>query len=929
MVTMQSQSEKPKKAPRKHVTTACVPCRESKIRCDGTTPHCHNCERKGKDCRYQHGDDKRKVSLRAATELFSARIDQLCQFIYDHGLEPPPMKPEDEAGMNRVLDTLQIPRAVLKKSSPEKVDAPNEQTRPVARQSPERNSPDVPSLEGREGRSVKDSALGAAHSLIPSPQQISSAERSQDPVNFFGVNPGPSTNYPSTHWGFTLPTAESLGSIYANLDGASNYQNEGSISSPDSLHLPPDFTQQPGAMLGQAQNDTDDDSASGEEDEAENDVIEQLSHRIGTLKIAGDGHLRFYGATSNLNLVDVSAAQQRQRPDARTVRHDGQDILNHLRVGQPVDQALEDHLIELYFTWQNPSTYVVDKDMFMTARSRWRNDLEDTPFYSEVLTNAMCAVGSAFEARYHPTFITFPKSLSEFFADRAKALLEIELDTPCVATVQALVILSCHEGASNRDARGWLYSGMSMRLAFDLGLHLDMTPYVEKGDISAFEADVRRIAFWGSYTADHFWGFYLGRPFRTNAGDITVPKPASDLGTAKESIWYPYGLDTKSVVLQHGLRNSNELISRQFAVLWEIILPIGHILYGCSDISRHDLQRLCYNVTEDLFAWKENLPSNLKIDLDDETTPRLPHLLMLHMQYHQIVIFTHRPWVSKNYIQPRSPRQGPGYHHARRMCIESSTAIARILHIYEKHYTFRRMNNQVVAIIFSAALMLLYMTISNTFSSSKNSSENTNSNAEMVAFLNLCFRALDELGQSFENAKRTRDFLVSLQRRWQAHLRRSGSGKKRQVSKLLPQQSAGSGPRPSTESDPSRKKSRISAPRNHKQSSYPFPPAPSSSMPSTHNLSQLRPHSNSQSQHPPHQSLSQSQSQRFGACQPGDLDWIRDSDFQLLAENLGDGRLAQMGTGNQFEGENVLPSLSDIEPWWDSPNGHTFGGSSL
>lgn len=75
------------------------------------------------------------------------------------------------------------------------------------------------------------------------------------------------------------------------------------------------------------------------------------------------------------------------------------------------------------------------------------------------LTRCRCAIGSAFEARYHPTFITFPKSLSEFFADRAKALLEIELDSPCVATVQALVIMSCHEGASNRDARGWLYSG--------------------------------------------------------------------------------------------------------------------------------------------------------------------------------------------------------------------------------------------------------------------------------------------------------------------------------------------------------------------------------------------------------------------------------------------------------------------------------------
>lgn len=43
---------------------------------------------------------------------------------------------------------------------------------------------------------------------------------------------------------------------------------------------------------------------------------------------------------------------------------------------------------------------------------------------------------------------------------------------------------------------------MSMRLAFDLGLHLDMTVYVERGDISAIEADVRRVAFWGSYIAD-------------------------------------------------------------------------------------------------------------------------------------------------------------------------------------------------------------------------------------------------------------------------------------------------------------------------------------------------------------------------------------------------------------------------------------------
>lgn len=51
--------------------------------------------------------------------------------------------------------------------------------------------------------------------------------------------------------------------------------------------------------------------------------------------------------------------------------------------------------------------------------------------------------------------------LAESYRKKAKKLLEIELDCPKVATVQALVALSTFEAASNRDARGWLYCGMS------------------------------------------------------------------------------------------------------------------------------------------------------------------------------------------------------------------------------------------------------------------------------------------------------------------------------------------------------------------------------------------------------------------------------------------------------------------------------------
>lgn len=50
----------------------------------------------------------------------------------------------------------------------------------------------------------------------------------------------------------------------------------------------------------------------------------------------------------------------------------------------------------------------------------------------------------------------------EFFSARAKALLDVEMDSPSVATVQALVIMSATEAAFTRDARGWLYSGRRM-----------------------------------------------------------------------------------------------------------------------------------------------------------------------------------------------------------------------------------------------------------------------------------------------------------------------------------------------------------------------------------------------------------------------------------------------------------------------------------
>jgi hypothetical protein len=51
-------------------------------------------------------------------------------------------------------------------------------------------------------------------------------------------------------------------------------------------------------------------------------------------------------------------------------------------------------------------------------------------------------------------YLNIPDKPSEFFAYRAKALLDIEMDKPTLSTLQAVIIISMTEGAAGRESRG-------------------------------------------------------------------------------------------------------------------------------------------------------------------------------------------------------------------------------------------------------------------------------------------------------------------------------------------------------------------------------------------------------------------------------------------------------------------------------------------
>lgn len=102
-------------------------------------------------------------------------------------------------------------------------------------------------------------------------------------------------------------------------------------------------------------------------------------------------------------------------------------------------------------------------------------------------------------------------------------------------------------------------AGMAVRLAVDLGLHLDPEPYVQIGLISAEEGRIRKIIWGGVFVHDRYlclllrsitnaeqfvlrmWSLYVGRPVALDGKHITVKFLAEDRDTGQvEKYWTPY-----------------------------------------------------------------------------------------------------------------------------------------------------------------------------------------------------------------------------------------------------------------------------------------------------------------------------------------------------------------------------------------------------
>lgn len=231
----------------------------------------------------------------------------------------------------------------------------------------------------------------------------------------------------------------------------------------------------------------------------------ELSGKMGELRLE-NGSVSFIGGTSNLLYLDSKCGGE----DVMTstdgyLQYQRQEdaVVSWTEVTSDPDLVI--HLIHLYFTWHYTYFTTLSKNLFYRdfVMGKPTHGTKRNEYCTSLLVNAMLALGCHFTS--WPTArmdSRNPATAGDHFFKEAKRLIleNDEHENPRLATVQALALMSVREAGCGREAKGWVYSGMSFRMAYDLGLNVESGRSI-RDDL---EIDARRVTIWGCFLFDKY-----------------------------------------------------------------------------------------------------------------------------------------------------------------------------------------------------------------------------------------------------------------------------------------------------------------------------------------------------------------------------------------------------------------------------------------
>ncbi|RBR17376.1 hypothetical protein FVER53590_11865 [Fusarium verticillioides] len=459
-------------------------------------------------------------------------------------------------------------------------------------------------------------------------------------------------------------------------------QRNGDPGTPDSTKGSSNCDHEEVAFVSSTQaSQPDPNSTTSEED------MDDLANALGCFTLGEIGELRYFGASSNFSIIHNHAIKV---PSSIQARNRGIEAANNMPDFITPSDEMRDHLLEIFWRWQNSWQYIVPRELFVRDLYVEKNGRYCTP--------SLMAAILAMSSRYSPRLElrTDPddaNTAGEAFAAQAKTMLHYECEAPTTSTVQATALLGLYWATIDNEGLGFMYIGMATRMAMNLGLHCDCSPYASKGLVSDDDVEARNVTFWGVYVLDKFYCLGMGRPASIQEYNITTTKPKGLVQHSPLLSDYHYGISAPfptSHILENSMYTCELLLATS-----EVIDQLYAQRYAWTDKEREDRVMKAHLQAVGLF---DRLPKSLKISSSSlQCSP--PYVYQFHLQYHHAILLLHRPFFQllnpgKNAIA--YDPEGGDIHS--KSCRESAVKMARILQIFRKNYTIMSKSLKVAAI---------------------------------------------------------------------------------------------------------------------------------------------------------------------------------------------------------------------------------------
>ncbi|KAF2788468.1 hypothetical protein K505DRAFT_378882 [Melanomma pulvis-pyrius CBS 109.77] len=469
-------------------------------------------------------------------------------------------------------------------------------------------------------------------------------------------------------------------------------------------------------------------------------IVDEVTAREGDLKGQDAKRLHFFGATSMFYHGARDATRQSSEEAVDDIRSRRLSVAEIETDVEP--EPIVTHLMNLFFDWQASQLNVVDRETFLMHRRFYEDseDFEDRTFYSPALLYAIISLASLISPdrgvrKYSSTSGGTP---GDMFLRKAKALLDMEVGNPAVTTVQAALIVGSWYGAVGQTSLGWTYSGISFRLCYELGLHIDCSKVVKKGQIASEVAEHRKRVFWGCYTQDKLWSAYCGRPSVFMDWDISVGTPEWPSSITDRVSHYD---------ISKQLREGNIYLAKRCS---ETLLS----LYSQRHNSKpNELLEFATRIHKHLYRWHDQLPAELGWPRQVGAESPSPGTLLLHMQFYFTLILIHRPLIHMSAAQQAVANFNSGTTDSATVCTLAATNIAKLVRDYQQFYCLRRISSPAIHFTFIAATIhtvdfRLFKTERSKF------------------LLQGCVSALTDMGESYPIGRKAVCILQDLIERW-------------------------------------------------------------------------------------------------------------------------------------------------------------------